>query len=601
MKSKAFTLVEILVAIVIVGILSGFVIVQMNGAINAANDAKKKANLSTIKKALIVYGVENGGSYPVETGCTIGSCTTLDSAMADILPSNTSGTYTYESDGSSFSLSSLLSSGYAYTYDSATNVFETAEPSSGTCGANNNANLSTAPTTNLCTTGTASAVSGSGPWSWTCAGVNGGSTASCATGGVPSSGSCGANNNANLSTAPTTNLCTTGTASAVSGSGPWTWTCAGTNSGSNDSCSANKIVNGSCGTANKTYLYTDTTYGSDTFCATGTVNPTAPTFPTLGSSTTWSCDGLNTGTNQSCTASRGGTPVAGSCGTKNGKYASTTPEGTAACATGTLSNMTGTYSWTCDGSNGGASSGTCATVAAAYTVVQFTTVGESYWTVPTNIDTVEYLVVGGGGGGSNYYYGGGGGSGALKTGNLSVSGSLRVVVGAGGVAASVGGSSTFSSITVPGGSPGISRGGSAGGSKATDTAGGGGGAGGEGGCSVYPAGAGGGGAGSAGFSTSVGCSNPAGNGGTGISSSITGSTLWYAAGGGGSNLNNTNTSGGKGGSGIGGNGADATLVIQATAGAVNTGSGGGGASYSNTTTGGAGGSGIVIVRYINNY
>ena len=544
MKSKAFTLVEILVAIVIVGILSGFVIVQMNGAINAANDAKKKANLSTIKKALIVYGVENGGSYPVETGCTIGSCTTLDSAMADILPSNTSGTYTYESDGSSFSLSSLLSSGYAYTYDSATNVFETAEPSSGTCGANNNANLSTAPTTNLCTTGTAS---------------------------------------------------------AVSGSGPWTWTCAGTNSGSNDSCSANKIVNGSCGTANKTYLYTDTTYGSDTFCATGTVNPTAPTFPTLGSSTTWSCDGLNTGTNQSCTASRGGTPVAGSCGTKNGKYASTTPEGTAACATGTLSNMTGTYSWTCDGSNGGASSGTCATVAAAYTVVQFTTVGESYWTVPTNIDTVEYLVVGGGGGGSNYYYGGGGGSGALKTGNLSVSGSLRVVVGAGGVAASVGGSSTFSSITVPGGSPGISRGGSAGGSKATDTAGGGGGAGGEGGCSVYPAGAGGGGAGSAGFSTSVGCSNPAGNGGTGISSSITGSTLWYAAGGGGSNLNNTNTSGGKGGSGIGGNGADATLVIQATAGAVNTGSGGGGASYSNTTTGGAGGSGIVIVRYINNY
>jgi len=32
---------------------------------------------------------------------------------------------------------------------------------------------------NLCVSGTASAVSGSGPWSWTCSGANGGSTASC--------------------------------------------------------------------------------------------------------------------------------------------------------------------------------------------------------------------------------------------------------------------------------------------------------------------------------------------------------------------------------------------------------------------------------------
>lgn len=39
-------------------------------------------------------------------------------------------------------------------------------------------------------------------------------------------------------------------------------------------------VNGSCGTAHKTYSHTDTVYGSDTFCTTGTPLPTTPGFPT---------------------------------------------------------------------------------------------------------------------------------------------------------------------------------------------------------------------------------------------------------------------------------------------------------------------------------
>jgi hypothetical protein len=52
-------------------------------------------------------------------------------------------------------------------------------PVSGACGSANGTNMSTAPTTNLCGTGTASAVSGTGPWAWTCAGSNGGRTASC--------------------------------------------------------------------------------------------------------------------------------------------------------------------------------------------------------------------------------------------------------------------------------------------------------------------------------------------------------------------------------------------------------------------------------------
>ena len=52
-------------------------------------------------------------------------------------------------------------------------------PVNGVCGTSNGGMVATAPTTNLCSTGTASTVTGSGPWSWTCSGSNGGTTASC--------------------------------------------------------------------------------------------------------------------------------------------------------------------------------------------------------------------------------------------------------------------------------------------------------------------------------------------------------------------------------------------------------------------------------------
>jgi 2',3'-cyclic-nucleotide 2'-phosphodiesterase (5'-nucleotidase family) len=49
----------------------------------------------------------------------------------------------------------------------------------GACGPANGQTVAVAPSANLCSIGIASVVSGNGPWSWTCAGSNGGSTASC--------------------------------------------------------------------------------------------------------------------------------------------------------------------------------------------------------------------------------------------------------------------------------------------------------------------------------------------------------------------------------------------------------------------------------------
>jgi hypothetical protein len=51
----------------------------------------------------------------------------------------------------------------------------------GFCGASNGATVTSAPTTGLCGAGTTSVVTGTGPFNWSCAGTNGGSTQTCST------------------------------------------------------------------------------------------------------------------------------------------------------------------------------------------------------------------------------------------------------------------------------------------------------------------------------------------------------------------------------------------------------------------------------------
>ena len=52
-------------------------------------------------------------------------------------------------------------------------------PINGACGAANKTSVTTIPTTNLCTTGTPTTVTGTGPWNWNCTGINNGTTATC--------------------------------------------------------------------------------------------------------------------------------------------------------------------------------------------------------------------------------------------------------------------------------------------------------------------------------------------------------------------------------------------------------------------------------------
>lgn len=52
-------------------------------------------------------------------------------------------------------------------------------PVNGSCGLSNGQTFTVAPSTDLCTAGTATFVTGTGPWTWSCTGLYGGTTADC--------------------------------------------------------------------------------------------------------------------------------------------------------------------------------------------------------------------------------------------------------------------------------------------------------------------------------------------------------------------------------------------------------------------------------------
>ena len=138
---------------------------------------------------------------------------------------------------------------YAWAKDAAENVslpvlakvmITLPQPVNGACGSSNDGTFPVAPTTNLCSIGTASTLTGTGPWNWTCPGSNGGTTANCLAyfQPVPVNGQCGNAAGKPFIAAPVADLCVSGTASAVAKGDSWSWSCNGLNGGSSISCTA---------------------------------------------------------------------------------------------------------------------------------------------------------------------------------------------------------------------------------------------------------------------------------------------------------------------------------------------------------------------------
>ena len=71
MKSKGFTLIELMIVIAIIGILSAIAVPKFAHLIRKSNEAATRGNLATMKSAVSIYYSENEGKFPN----TIGSLT----------------------------------------------------------------------------------------------------------------------------------------------------------------------------------------------------------------------------------------------------------------------------------------------------------------------------------------------------------------------------------------------------------------------------------------------------------------------------------------------------------------------------------------------
>jgi len=233
----------------------------------------------------------------------------------------------------------------------------------GVCGASNGAVLRDAPAESLCAAGTPTAVTGAGPWMWSCVGSGAGGSASCSASSqaqVKVDGLCGASAGGVSDSAPREGLCDSGVPSAVYGEGPWTWTCSGLNGGIASTCSTTKAsalaarqpqgeaVGAVCGAANGVMMSQTPDKGD--LCAAGMATSVSGNGPW-----NWSCIGANGGMTVSCTAPMTPPdPVVGMCGRANGVEALTAPRG-ALCASGIASAVSGNgpWTWSCSGTNGG--------------------------------------------------------------------------------------------------------------------------------------------------------------------------------------------------------------------------------------------------------
>ncbi|MEI6532996.1 MAG: type II secretion system protein GspG [Candidatus Roizmanbacteria bacterium] len=135
-KKNGFTLLEILIVIAIIGILSGFVTIQVTSSIGKSYDSRRKSDLNAIQKALESYYNDNN-AYP--SSLTFGGalCATAGCSSANYMkplpndPHTCSYAYIVGSNNQSYQLYSTLGN----SADIGTGIVQTGYtiPSCGSC------------------------------------------------------------------------------------------------------------------------------------------------------------------------------------------------------------------------------------------------------------------------------------------------------------------------------------------------------------------------------------------------------------------------------------------------------------------------------------
>jgi prepilin-type N-terminal cleavage/methylation domain-containing protein len=93
-NQKGFTIVELLIVIVIIGILAALVIVAYNGIQNRARATQYQTDAQAIQKKAEALAADNSGVYPSAAATFTGDLGTLPSGVAVVVTTATAGNQT---------------------------------------------------------------------------------------------------------------------------------------------------------------------------------------------------------------------------------------------------------------------------------------------------------------------------------------------------------------------------------------------------------------------------------------------------------------------------------------------------------------------------
>jgi general secretion pathway protein G len=119
---KGFTLVEILIVVVILGILAAIVIPQFTSASESAKGSSLQSQLQTVRSQLELYQVQHNGTYPTVAQMWGNLTGKTDVAGAASTATNAFGPYLQQAPKNPFTNTSTVAADAtgAWKYDAAT-------------------------------------------------------------------------------------------------------------------------------------------------------------------------------------------------------------------------------------------------------------------------------------------------------------------------------------------------------------------------------------------------------------------------------------------------------------------------------------------------
>ena len=136
---KAFTIIELLIVVIIIGVLATIAIPQFSKAVEKSKVGKAKSNLAVVAKAEAMVYAENG-AYTAPGSLTTANIANLTAQISEVGPFLTGDadwTYTINAAGTSFEAVATRKSGLnqncALTYNGTTSVIGAASGAADIC------------------------------------------------------------------------------------------------------------------------------------------------------------------------------------------------------------------------------------------------------------------------------------------------------------------------------------------------------------------------------------------------------------------------------------------------------------------------------------